>query len=218
MQGGARSRRVSLFRLALRFAVLLVVAGCASTEITSFIDPGYGSRGKFASVMVLGDRMSLKERQLAENTLVQEFSKYGVRALRGIDYVPPTRNLTNEELSLAIQSSGVNTILILALVDQDTIDTYVPPIYHPGRSRSKVSMVGNTGYVETRTSPGYVTGGFNVSKPLAAYKTVLIDTANGQTIWTAEAISRGSKFNSFEDLTASASEETVLKLIADGLF
>ena len=198
--------------------VLLVVSGCASTDITSFTDPGYGRSGKFASVMVIGDRMSLKERQLAEGAMVAQFLAIGVSALRGIDYIPPTRELTEKAIVQAVQKSRVETILWLALIDQSTEQSYVPPIYHPGRSRSTVSIVGNTGYVETRTSPGYVTVGFNVSKPLAAYKAVLIDTANGQTIWTAEAISRGSKFNSFEDLTASASEETVLKLIADGLF
>jgi len=152
--------------------------------------------------MVVGDQMPLKDRMAAEDILVREFEKAGVRAVRGIDYLPPTRTITEELFQQAVAQTAVQTVLYLALVDRTTSETYIPPIYHPG----------------TSTTLPYISGGYSISKPNAAYTSVLVEVTSGETIWTAEASSYGNAFASFEQLTISASQEAVKKLIADGLF
>ncbi len=196
---------------------LLLLSACAVTDMTSFSDPKFAGR-QFSSVMVVGDQMPLKDRMAAEDILVREFERAGVRAVRGIDYLPPTRTITEELFRQAVAQTAVQTVLYLALVDRTTKETYIPPIYHPGTSYSTVNVIGNTAYVNTYTTSGYTTGGYSISKPRAAYISVLVDVTSGETIWTAEASSRGNAFASFEQLTISASQEAVRKLIADGLF
>jgi len=196
---------------------LILLNACAFTDITSFSDPKFAGR-QFSSVMVVGDQMPLKDRMAAEDILVKAFENAGVRAVRGIDYLPPTRTITEELFQQAVAQTAVQTVLYLALVDRTTSETYMPPVYHPGTSYSTVNVIGNTAYVNTYTNPGYTTGGYTISKPKAAYTSVLVEVTSGETIWTAEASSRGNAFASFEQLTISASQETVKKLIADGLF
>ena len=200
------------------FILLLLVGGCAVTRMTSFTDPDFIGKKQAKSVMVFGQGMMLGERQLAENTLVAEFSKLGVKAVRAIDYLPPTRKHSAQDEARIIRNAGVGTILFLVLAGKDTTSSYVPPTYFPGTTTTHGTVMGNTLYAQSYSTPGYTVGGYSVEKPVAGYVATLVDVATGKTIWRAEGQSKGSAFNTFEDLTVSASQETVLRLKEDGLF
>jgi len=200
-------------------SALLFLIGCAPrTDMTSFVDPAYRSGRNFSSVVVFAVGVGLEEKQIVETAVVEQFSAYKVRAFRGIDVIPPTREVTNQQWADKIVSSGVDTVLIISAGGKDVTETYVPPTYFPGTTTGTAQTFGNTTYLNVYQSPGYTTGGYTISKPFAVYSATLIDVASGQTVWKADATSRGNAFATYNDLGLSVANETVAKLIADSLF
>ena len=198
-------------------ALCLLLPGCvATTKVASYTDPGYVTANKFHHVIVMCGVATLAERQQAESIAVAELAKIGVRGTRAIDILPPTRNLSSEEVAEATSKVGADSVLIMRLGDRDVAHTYVPPTYHPGKTTSTVNFYGSQAYVTTYQSPGYTTGGYNIKKPRATYSAELYELKSGAMVWRGEGSSRGNAFASFEDLTLSAAREFVKTLRADG--
>lgn len=195
----------------------LVLAGCVQTDVSSFSDPANQPNLSFKSILVVGAGMTLDERQLAEKTLTKKLLERGVTPISGMKWLPPTRDYSAQEEAEQIAKSGAEALLILALGDKDTVEVYIPPTYHPGTTTSRVSVIGNTAYVTSTTSPGYTTGGGTVSKPRSTYKAALYDLTTGNKVWVADLSSRGAAVVKFSALTISASNSTIEKLVEDGL-
>lgn len=198
--------------------VLVILAGCAQTKMTSFTDPSRKDAPKYLAAMVMGAGMGLEERQIAESEVVKDFAKYGKKAIRSVDVVPPTGTFSTAEQLDRIKNAEVDSVLIIALAGRDEVAQYIPPTYVPGQTTTTVNVIGNTAYATSNTTPGYTIGGGVVKKPRANYTVALYDAKSGQRVWIAEAASRGNAFASFNDLTVSASGEAVEKLFSDGLF
>lgn len=204
----------------------LVATSCASTEMSTYVDPAYRSGSRFASVIILGTGMALDERQMVEEVAVRAFQSHGVLALRGTEVLPPTRQYTDKEVVNAIVRTGVETVLVLGAGAKDVSETYVPPSYHPGTTYGTANTYGSTygnTYSGTTTfnvyqTPGYTTGGYTLSKPRANYSAILLEVKSGNAVWKADAFSRGNAFASFDDLAVSVAEESVKQLLDDGLF
>lgn len=198
--------------------LVLLVAACVITKTTSFVDPAYRNAPAYRSVIVVAVGMGLEDSIKAENELSTAFGARGVTVYRGIDLVPPTRNLSDAERATIFESSGAEAVLIFATRSESVNQSYVPPTYHPGTSTSYVSFIGNTAYVSTSTSPGFTTGGYTISKPRATHVAHVIDIPTGETVWKGEAKSRGSAFASFDDLMASAGKQFAERLREDRIF
>jgi hypothetical protein len=208
-----------MYRRCLVLASAALLLACvARTNVTSFVDPAYRETHTFLSVAVFALGVGLEERQTIEGTVAQRFAEHGIRALRGIDLVPPTRQVTEEEWSRAVVASAADTLLLIAKVGQDVSHVYVPPTYYPGTTSGTAQTFGNTTSFNFTQSPGYTTGGYTISKPLATYTAVLLNVQDGQPVWKADAHSRGNAFANYNDLGRSLADETVKKLIADQLF
>lgn len=208
-------------RLIAKFSLLILVfitSGCVSSDISSFTDPDYRGSPRFDSVMVFADRMGLEERRRTEDQIVQSLSSQGVAGYRSIDYAPPTRGDAFDQIADAMRRTGADALLIVGLVDQYTDESYRPPTFHPGTTYGTVYMQGNTGTLETYTTPGYTTGGYTTSKPRALYAAALYDGANDyKTAWQADGLVSGSQYNDFSDLAAFAGRDIVRLLVTDGL-
>ena len=193
-----------------------VLAACtARTSVTSFIDPAYRQTQTFSSVAVFAVGVDLEEQQTIEDTVAQRFAEHNVRAIRGIDLVPPTRRVTKEEWTQDILASGADTVLIISKTGQGVSHAYVPQTYYPGSTSGTAQTLGGTTFFNFSQSPGYTTGGHTISKPRATYTAVLLNVHDGQPMWKADAKSRGNAFADFNDLGRSLAEETVDKLIDD---
>lgn len=189
--------------LALRTLLLVLVLGAcvvARTEVTSFKDPAYSEKPQFSSVIVFTTGMALDEKTAVETAAVQAFSDRGARALRGMDVVPPTRQLGDAELIETVLATGVQTVLVVSAGGKGHEETYVPPALYVGQTFSTI------------------TGGYPISKPKAGYSAILIDTSTGSAVWQADALSRGKAFAEFSDLARSMAEKAVAKLYEDGVF
>ena len=187
--------------------------------MTSYTDPAYQGYPHFASVLVYADRMGVEERNLVESQVVQGLSTQGVRAFRSIDYAPPTRGHFFDQLREATLKTGAESLLIVGLIDRYSEEYYRPPTYHPGTTTATINQNSDYTYVDIYQSPGYVTGGYTVSKPRAVYLAALYDSAPGrQLAWRADGTASGGSSVSYDQLAVSASNEIVRLLIADRQF
>lgn len=186
--------------------------------MTSFVDPAYRQDQSFSSVAVFAPGARLDERTAIETAAADAFASHQVRAVRGIDLIPPTREMTEEEWANQVIGSGVDTVLFIAKGEHGISQAYVPQTYYPGATTGTAQTLGGTTVYNFNQSPGFTTGGFTVSKPHAAYRAILIDVRNGQQIWAADAASRGNAFAKFTDLDQAVAEKAVEQLVADRLF
>ena len=197
-------------RLLVLAGIVAVLLGCvARTDMTSFVDPAYRDGRNYSSVVIFAYGVPLEEQQVIEGAVVERFQLREVRALRGVDVVPPTRQVPIEEWGPYVEKSNVETVLIITAGGKDTSQTYVPPTSTYGMAQT----VGNTTYLNMYQTPGYT-----ISKPHAAYSAALIDQQNLQVVWMADATSRGNAFATFSDLGRSVAQEIVDRLVDDKLF
>ena len=199
-------------------AATMLLACTARTSITSFVDPAYRQTHTFPSVAVFAMGVGLEERQTIEDTVAQRFADHGVRAIRGIDVVPPTRQVTDKEWTQDVLASGADTVLIISKTGQGVSHAYVPQTYYPGATSGTAQTVGDMTFFNFNQNPGYTTGGHTISKPRVTYSAVLFNVQNGQPMWKADAKSRGNAFADYNDLGRSVADETVDQLIRDRLF
>lgn len=196
----------------------LFLFGCiATTELTGVVDPAYRDNFKTNSMLILGFGMSIDEQKALEDTFVQAIEKYNVKVHKGLDIFPPTRDNSNKNIYKEARSNNIETIMLISSLDKETSETYVPPIYHPGRITSHVSRHGSHATVNTYQSSGYVTGGYSVSKPLMGVTATLYKADNKDIIWTADGLSKGNTQASFPDLAASAARASVTKMSEAGI-
>ncbi len=209
-----------MYRLAVFFLAAALLAGCVPrTEMTSFVDPAFRGAGpSFSSVVVFAAGIGLEERQIIEDSVVEAFAVHKVRALRGVDVIPPTRDYTDAEWAGQVLAAGVEAVLFIGVGGKDVTETYVPPTYYPGSTYGTATTYGNTTYVDIYQSPGYTVGGYSISKPFAAYAASVISVADGLKAWQADAKAGGNAFHSFNDLSEQVARDTVEQLVADGLF
>lgn len=199
----------------------IFLAACGNislTETTSFVDRSLvTSPRQVQSIIVRAEDMTLKEALTAENAMVAEFGELSVAAIASTEVLPPTRTFSASEASKRMADTGADGVLLVGLRGKDISKTYVPETYHPGESRTDVSVVGGQAIATTTTDPGYTTGGYTIERPLSAYQARYIDLKTGQPLWTAELNSRGLSSSSFADLAADASASAVRRLIEDGV-
>lgn len=209
-----------MFRMVLVLLAVAVLAGCGPrTKISSFVDPAYRGDGRhFSSVAVFASGVGLEEQQIIEDSVVAAFAAHEIRALRGMDVIPPTRSYSDEEWADLVRATGVEALLFFAVGGKDTTETYIPPTYYPGSTTGTATTYGSTTYIDIQQQPGYTTGGYSVSKPFAAYSASIISVADGSKAWQADATAGGNSFHSFNDLSKQVAKETVEQLVADGLF
>ena len=110
-------------------AVLL--AGCASTELKTYKGPGYTGAYRIGRVVVVA-KMPDEEREAVESSLVDQFRKVGIDAVRSIDAMPDIVGRIDWQSVEAAQQEArkvdVDSMLLLGgLSGESTFGTsYVP--------------------------------------------------------------------------------------------
>lgn len=203
--------------IALLLLSVLVAACTARTEISSYTDPAAASRSKIGSMIVVGVGVPLDERQALEAAGIEALNERGVSGITGSSVLPPTRQMSDEEVVEALVASGAEALLLVGALERGKTEAYIPQTYHPGQTSGTAQTFGNTTYFNMSQSPGYTTGGYSVSKPTARHSALLIDITSGQSLWAAEGSSRGNAFADYTDLGSSMASEAVAALARDGL-
>lgn len=197
--------------------MLLLTACNATTRMSGYVDPDYRGSFQVQKIVVTSLGVPLEEKKNVEEAYISSLTSYNLEIIRGLDLYPPTRDVQKEKLIPLARKAGADSLLLLSVGARDVQQEYVPPTYHPGSSTSYVSGYGNYATVNTYHSPGYTSGGYNISKPSQAVFVTLFDTKKSKVVWEAEGISGGNAFANFNDLSISAVKASIKELEKEGL-
>jgi hypothetical protein len=173
-------------RIVAALAALLLSAACAPTTkmLTSWKAPTF-REGSVKNVLVLGVGRDNSIRRLYEDSFVAALKDRGYGAVPSYDRITEPDKLDKEAFAAQLKQEGVTHVIATRVVDQKTIETYVPPTvmtvgaapYWPGYYSAWPSYW-SVGYT-TSVSPGYVT-----SEDKYSLETNLYDVGTGELVWT----------------------------------
>ena len=199
--------------LLLSFCAVLV--GCASTEMTGFVDPQY-TNYQASHVVVRVKGAKLDNTFSAEKGFAEQLVAHHVKVTKFTDIIPPTRNYSPAQQASLLRKTGADSLLTVEITGKDTRESYIPPTFYPGQTTTQVNQIGNMAYATTYTSPGYTTGGYAVSSSVLNTLSTLIDLKNGREIWRGEGSSSGDEISSI-NLLLSAGEAAIDDLSAKAI-
>lgn len=199
----------------LLIGLCAVLAGCAETDMTGFVDPQYKNyHASHVVVRVKGAK--LDNTFNAEQEFAKQLAAHHVRATKFTDIIPPTRNYSPSQEASILKKTGADSLLTVEVTGKDTTESYIPPTFHPGQTTTQVNQIGNMAYATTYTSPGYTTGGYAVSSSVLNTLSTLVDLKNGREIWRGEGSSSGDEISSI-NLLLSAGEAAINDLSAKSI-
>jgi hypothetical protein len=113
-------------------AVLVFVAGCASTTLQSeWRDPAYNA-GPFKKIFVIGlSARDVTARRVFEDVMVSKLMAAGVQAIPEWQYVKGEGQVPESAMSAAVDSAGADAVLMARLVAIDK-QIQVNPVVIPG--------------------------------------------------------------------------------------
>jgi hypothetical protein len=144
----------------------------------------------YRTLLVSAPFQNLEERKVAEDALVEEFSKLNLVVLRAIDIIPPVKEYSNEEFKTIFAEKNIDGVLIVQLTDAYTKTTY--------QSRSQTTYNPYTG-INTQTNTNAI------NKPRREYAVNIYDSKTSETVWMSTSVTKGNAF---------ADEGTLLKSLA----
>lgn len=199
--------------LLLGFCVALT--GCASTDMTGFVDPQY--KNYHAShVVVRVKGASLDNTFKAEQEFAKQLTAHNIKATAFTNLIPPTRSYSPSQEAALLRKTGADSFLTVAITGTDSKETYIPPTFHPGQTTTQINQIGNMAYASTYTAPGYTTGGYAVSSSVLKTLSTLVDLKKGREIWRGEGSSTGDEESSL-NLVLSAGEAAIGDLGEKGI-
>jgi hypothetical protein len=165
---------------------VLLGASCAPTTkmVTSWSAPDY-QPGSVKKILVAGVARDASIRRVYEDRFVKKLKGLGYEAVASYLWVPDLSAVDKEAIKARVVQEGVTHVLATRLVDQKTVETYVPPTtvatpvapYYPTWYGSYYSYW-STGWSYS-TSPGYVT-----QETVVSLETNLYNAGDEALIWT----------------------------------
>lgn len=202
-------------RKLLLFSFWAVLAGCASTDMTGFVDPQYKNyHASHVVVRVKGAK--LDNTFNAEQQFAEQLASHHVKVTKFTDVIPPTRSYSPSQEKVLLKKTGADSLLTVEITGKDSVETYIPPTFHPGQMTTQINQIGNTAYATTHTTPGYTTGGYVVSSAVLNTLSTFVDLKNGREIWRGEGSSSGDEISSL-NLLLSAGEAAIDDLSAKAI-
>jgi len=199
ISSSAHRLRVAIAALATSGALL---AGCASTQVTSvWRDPGMGPV-QFHKVVGVALSQDASLRRLAEDEFVRAVGPSV--ALAGYAVIPDDEIQNKEKARARVEAAGADGVVVFRLVGVEQQERWVPPTYY-----------GNTwgywGYAAPRVyDPGYLTTDRIVQIEAAAYA---VPTA--RLVWAAHSHTLNP--SNAKQLIDEVVRAIVLRMREDGL-
>lgn len=144
----------------------------------------------FKSVMVTSLSQNPEARQTVEGDLSAAVSATGVKALRGMDHIPPSfsdgKDIDKDDLLSKIRKTGVDGILTIALIDQETENRYVPGDYGYAPV-TRFRYYGRFSGYYTMWYPAMITPGYYVQDKIYFIEVNFYDAKSEELIWSAQS-------------------------------
>ena len=181
------------------FVLLLIVAGCTTSRITSSWKPEKINSQKYNKIMVLGlireaDR-SLQEKM--ENHLVNDLSELGYNAVSSLkEYGPKVFDNMDEAAAISkLKNSEIDAVITIVLLDKEKERKYIPGnmYYSPynyyynrfwGYRTALYNRIYEPGYYVTNTRYFWESNLYDMSTQKLVYsvQTQSFDPANSESM------------------------------------
>lgn len=97
-----------------------LLTGCATTRITSLVDPEYADE-TYKQPVVWGRIASLEDRLLLENSIIESFRSEGINTVAGVKIFPPDQEIKRESIVPAMLKSNGDSLFIISLKPGSTL-------------------------------------------------------------------------------------------------
>jgi len=104
----------------------LALAGCASTNMTSFTDPAFKGL-TFHHFLVVARSKNLSTRLWLESNLVQTFTSHRIFATESILLLPPTRQFSDEQMRDSLLRHNFDAYIVVDVGETGVESIYIPP-------------------------------------------------------------------------------------------
>ena len=178
----------------LLFALLLTSCGPTQKITSSWADPDATTKGPYNKVFVVALSPNSNANYDIEDQMAKVLNSRGFRVARSTDIFPPkfsiTQDLTREQLTAAIAKTGSDAVLVLALLDSKSVESYNPgTVYAPVNYGYYGSFYGYYNYYYPVVySPGY----YSVDKTFYL-ECNLYDLAADKLLWSIQSEARNPK-------------------------
>jgi len=182
--------RLTIFSLIL---LTIIISGCGpSQKITgSWADPEAKTKGPYTKVFVMVLSPNSEANYVIETQMAKKLITRGFKVVKSNDLYPPKfspiQDFTKEMLTESIKKTGCDAVLILALLDSKTVESYNPgTVYSPMGYGYYGSYYGYYSYNYSQMySPGY----YSVDKTFYL-ETNLYDLAADKLLWSVQSEAR----------------------------
>jgi hypothetical protein len=178
----------STLRYILRFialTILISVAGCTTTEITSeWRDQDYAG-GKIDNILVIGVSNQVSVRHMVESNMVAELEKLNVSATPSYTIMDVGTEIDHATVKAAIADKNFDAVLVTHLVGVEQKQQYVPP--------TPAINPGYYGYYSMAYGRVYEPGYYEQYE-VVKLETLLYDVDSDKLVWSmgSDTIESGS--------------------------
>lgn len=200
--------------LLIIFLTSILLLGCASTKLTSFVDPDF-TNSYYHKILIYFPSLDLDEQKEAEDIYKECFAEYGLEALSSTELFPPTRSFSSDEMIDVMKQNKVEAVLFVEFKDAWNDETYIPETQTTNK-KGDLEVYGNRAeYKEKSTTYSY--GGYYVNKPRIKFESRLVDLNMDKIAWIGSSLTKGNAFAKFHKLISSLAESTLADLKKNNL-
>ena len=193
------------FKQILFALIIIYLSGCAWTTLNTIKNPDF-FQVKFRKLLVVAPFSDIGLRKQTESAFIAQFNLSGINAISSIEIIPPVKNYDEQELLSILKQNNIDGVLVIALQDYWSSQTYIPK---SSLSRGSASLYGNSLYYRNYTQEH---GGYYISKPRVKFEIRLFDSRSGKVAWLATSFTRGNAFANYNTLANSLAQEVVKRL------
>jgi len=112
-------------------AAMLMLTGCAATQIINqWSNPNY-TAGSFKKIMVIGVSKQTSIRRTFEDEFVAQLKAIGIDAVPSYDFIPEAGQVPESRLKEMVKQAGADAVIITRLIRVETKADVAPGPYGP---------------------------------------------------------------------------------------
>ncbi len=166
--------------LACLIISLFIMTSCASTTLTHvWKDDMF--QGQISKVLVMGVTREPATKRFFEDEFVNQLQARGIQATASYRLFPSDSMIAKEDILAQVNNRGIDAFMVTRIVDQKTVETYVPGTVHyaPPYPHRRWHGYYAASY-RAVYSPGYT-----VLDEVVVLETNLYDAKSEELIWSA---------------------------------
>ena len=187
--------------------ILLFLTSCATTKISSFINPDIDI-SNYKNILVFGNIRDIEIRKTLESDIVSAFIDNNLNCISSINIFSPLKDYSEQERKEILIKNNIDGIITVCIISAGENSASIPQQTYTNYSSQYVNgQLISIPYTTT-------SGGYSVSYPKADFEITLTDIASGKLAYKATANSEGDEFSDMKTISRSLAKEIVKEYIS----